>query len=307
MSWAEVYPWSTPAPGEPVLRCVEGQVRRAICEGALGAGSRLPSSRQLAGRLGVARATVVGAYEQLRAEGYVESRAGAGTFVAADLADLTLRRRPSPPVADPPSLAEGALDFGPVPPILGLSGEALFNTGRTRMDERALAAWRRAARAVARSLGPEHFGYSDPAGNPELRAEIAGYLRAARGVVCEPEQVVVTTGAQQAIDIATRVLVEPGAAVWVEDPGYAATTRALASWGADLRPIPVDASGLVVAEGLRTSPRARAAYVARRTSIRSASPSRWPGGPSCSPGPGRPAPGSSRTTTPPSSVTTGRR
>src|SRR5579859_73920 len=88
MSWAEIYPWTLPPPGAPVGRHVYGQVRDAIFSGALGAGARLPSSRDLAGRLGVARATVVGAYDQLVAEGYVESRRGAGAFVAADLSSV---------------------------------------------------------------------------------------------------------------------------------------------------------------------------------------------------------------------------
>ena len=85
MSWAEVYPWRTPDRATPVVRQIYGQVRSAILEGALGAGARLPSSRGLAARLGVARASVVSAYEQLAAEGYVETRPGAGAFVAADL------------------------------------------------------------------------------------------------------------------------------------------------------------------------------------------------------------------------------
>jgi GntR family transcriptional regulator / MocR family aminotransferase len=263
MSWAAVYPWRAPDRAGPVVRQIYGQVRGAILEGALGAGARLPSSRDLAGRLGVARASVVGAYEQLVAEGYVETRAGAGAFVAADLSGVQdVPVRPAlQDAAPPPALPERAAAVAEEPGSPPLPGDAPFNTGRTLMDQRALAAWGRATRRALRTLGPEHFGYAEVAGHPELRAAIADYLRAARGVVCEPSQVIVTAGAQQAIDIAARVLIQPGAPVWVEDPAYPTTIRALAAVGAALPPVPVDAEGLVVAEGVAQAPDARAAYV----------------------------------------------
>jgi GntR family transcriptional regulator/MocR family aminotransferase len=261
MSWADIYPWRAPDRAGPVVRQIYGQVRGAIAEGALGAGARLPSSRDLAGRLGVARASVVSAYEQLVAEGYVETKAGAGAFVAADLAGVQgAQAPPAPQDPSPPLLPERAViaEESPAPP---LPGDAPFNTGRTLMDARALAAWGRATRRALRTLGPEHFGYAEPAGHPDLRAAIADYLRAARGVVCAPSQVIVTSGAQQAIDIAARVLIGPGAAVWIEDPAYPTTVRALTAAGAVLKPIPVDGQGLVVAEGVARAPDARAAYV----------------------------------------------
>src|SRR5215472_4688559 len=191
MSWAEIYPWTAPDRRQPVTRQVYDQLRGAILTGALGAGARLPSSRDLAGRLGVARASVVTAFDQLLAEGYVEGRRGAGTFVAADLSAVidapdaladpaAAAPSPEPPAADP-------LD----PPITTLPGEAPFNTGRTRLDTRAAAAWARSARRALRTLGPEHFGYADPVGELALRVAIAEYLRAARGVRCGPEQVIV--------------------------------------------------------------------------------------------------------------------
>src|SRR5580698_7801022 len=111
MSWAEVYPWSAPERGGPVVRQVYDQVRGAIQAGALGAGARLPSSRDLADRLGVARATVVSAYEQLLAEGYAEGRRGAGTFVAADLSGvIDATEVVASPAAPAPELPERAQD-----------------------------------------------------------------------------------------------------------------------------------------------------------------------------------------------------
>ncbi|MGH6956071.1 MAG: PLP-dependent aminotransferase family protein [Caulobacteraceae bacterium] len=262
MSWAELYPWSAPRRDAPAMRQVYEQARQAILAGALAPGARLPSTRDLASRVGVARATVVSAYELLLAEGYAEARTGAGTFVAGDLSGLEgALAPPRAAVAPPPVLPDALRRLDAAPPILNLPGEALFNTGRTRMDKRALQGWRRAARRVAESLGPAHFGYAAPAGDPELREAIAQYLRAARGVVCEPSQVIVTAGAQQAIDIAARALISEGTEVWIEDPAYGASVRALKALGAKLVPTPVDGAGLVVSEGVKAAPGARVAYV----------------------------------------------
>lgn len=261
MSWAEIYPWTAPDRTGPVVRQVYDQVRGAILAGALGAGARLPSSRDLAGRLGVARASVVSAFDQLLAEGYVEGRRGAGTFVAADLSsviDSPQAAAPLAALAAPPKIAPAdALD----PPITTLPGEAPFNTGRTLLDARAAAAWGRSARRALRTLGAEHFGYGEPYGDPALRAAIADYLRAARGVRCAAEQVIVTSGAQHAVDIVARTLIARGEAVWVEDPGYPSTVHALRAAGAQLAHVPVDDEGLVVGEGLGSAARAKAAFV----------------------------------------------
>ncbi|WP_304175255.1 PLP-dependent aminotransferase family protein [Phenylobacterium aquaticum] len=260
MSWAEIYPWEPPAP--PVVRGVYGQVRAAILQGALAPGVRLPSSRDLAARLGVARASVVTAYEQLLAEGYAVGRPGSGTYVRADLSGvLDAPRGPTLVTAPPPGLPDKALAFGATPSPPPRPGARTFNTGRTLMDARAQAAWGRSARRAIRALSPEDFGYADPAGDAALRGAIVDYLRAARGVRCEPDQVIVTTGAQHAQDIIARVLLSAGDAVWVEDPGYPATLRILESAGTRLIPVPVDDEGLNVAEGVRVAADARAAFV----------------------------------------------
>ena len=136
-----------------------------------------------------------------------------------------------------------------------------FSNGRTLMDARALDAWSKSTRRALRTLDPVHFGYSDPAGEMPLRAAIADYLRAARGVVCEPEQVIVTSGAQQAVDLSARLLLKPRDPVWLEDPGYQPTWHALTATGADITAVPVDRSGLVVKAGIAAAPAARAAFV----------------------------------------------
>jgi GntR family transcriptional regulator/MocR family aminotransferase len=136
-----------------------------------------------------------------------------------------------------------------------------FNTGRTLIDARTAETWRSLTHAAVRRLGANDLGYTDPAGLAELRGSICDYLRAARSVRCDPEQIVITAGTQQAIDIAIRVLLAPGDEVWVEDPGYPLTHAQLLLAKARPHPFPVDAQGLVVDAGLRAAPRARAAFV----------------------------------------------
>ena len=136
-----------------------------------------------------------------------------------------------------------------------------FNTGRTLIDARTAETWRRLTHRAVRRLGANDLGYTDPAGLAELRTNICDYLRAARAVRCDPEQIVITAGTQQAIDIAIRVLLAPGDEVWVEDPGYPLTHAQLLLAKARPHPIPVDAHGLIVAAGMCAAPRARAVFV----------------------------------------------
>jgi GntR family transcriptional regulator/MocR family aminotransferase len=262
MSWAELYPWSAPETGRPVIRQVYDQVRGAIHAGALRPGGRLPSSRDLATRLGVARASVVAAYDQLLAEGYARGRTGSGTFVSDDLSGVLDLKAPNPtPSAPPPVLPQGARDLAAAAPLPPSLEPQTFSNGRTLMDARAQDAWSVSTRRALRNLGPAHFGYSEPAGEPRLRAAVADYLRAARGVVCDPDQVIITSGAQHAVDLAARLLLKAGDKVWLEDPGYPQTRHALTAGGAQDIAVPVDRSGLVVQAGIAAAPDARAVFV----------------------------------------------
>jgi GntR family transcriptional regulator / MocR family aminotransferase len=256
--WADLYAWQLDrASRTPLSRQIYMQVRSAVLSGALRVGARVPSSRAMASQLGVARASVVSAYEQLLAEGYVESRHGSGTFISGEVAGLTMRRRSAPRAikrAAVPTSARAFPDFE----RSALQGDARpFNTGRTLVDARTAETWRSLTHRAARRLGPNDLGYADPAGLGELRTNICDYLRVARAVRCEPDQIVITAGTQQAIDIAIRVLLAPGDEVWVEDPGYPLTHAQLLL--AKVRPhaIPVDIQGLIVDAGQRTAPRAR--------------------------------------------------
>jgi GntR family transcriptional regulator / MocR family aminotransferase len=259
--WADLYAWQLDrASRTPLTRQIYMQVRSAVMSGAFRPGTRMPSSRSMASKLGVARASVVLAYEHLLAERYVESRHGSGTFIASNLAGLVSRRRGTSRAMKRivPTSAQAFSDFERA----AVQSDARpFNTGRTLIDAHTAETWRSLTHRAVRRLGANDLGYTDPPGLIELRANICDYLRAARAVRCDPEQIVITAGTQQAIDIAIRVLLAPGDEVWVEDPGYPLTHAQLLLAKARPHPIPVDAQGLSVAAGLRTAPRARAAFV----------------------------------------------
>lgn len=260
MSWAEIYPWQAPEPGAPVIRQVYDQVRGAIHAGALKPGGRLPSSRDLAQRLGVARASVVAAYDQLLAEGYAEGRQGSGTYVSADLSAVLDVRAPAAPREPPPPPQRSTVGTALGLPTLQ-SARVPFSNGRTLMDARALDGWQKSTRRALRTLSVDHFGYSHPAGDIRFRTAVADYLRAARGVNAAPEQVIITSGAQQAVDLVLRVLLKRGDKVWLEDPGYPATWRAAETAGATPVPAPVDRAGLIVSDAIAAAPDARIAFL----------------------------------------------
>jgi GntR family transcriptional regulator/MocR family aminotransferase len=224
-----------------------------VLAGALTPGAKLPSSRAMSRRLKLARASVVAAYEQLLAEGYIEGRAGSGTYVSTDLAGLVARPGRLRAVRKARQIPGAAQAFAEFAQSTAQADVRPFNTGRTLVDARTADVWRKLTHRAARSLGPHDLGYSDPCGLIDLRRSICER--------CEPEQIVVTAGTQQAIDVAIRVLLAPGDEAWVEDPGYFMTHRQLMLAKVRVRPVPVDAQGIDIAAGLRAAPQARAAFV----------------------------------------------
>jgi GntR family transcriptional regulator/MocR family aminotransferase len=244
-------------------------LREAILTGRLAPGTRLPATRVLAGELGLARNTVVNAFEQLAAEGYLESRPGDGTYVSRALPDerLTVKpprrgaRRSAAPVQSQLSRQSQALAAA----RLGVWGEdgppCAFRPDLLALDHFPLGLWARLVSRNWRHSTTTLLGYGDPAGYRPLREAVASYLGAARGVRCTPEQIFITNGAQQGIDLAVRTLLDPGDKVWVENPGYRGVRGALIAAGAQLMPVLVDNEGLQVESGMATAPQARAVYV----------------------------------------------
>lgn len=261
-SWADLYAFELIRESDtPLFRQLYLQLRAAILSRRLRPGTKLPSTRELAAQLGVSRSAVVAAYEQLLAEGYTSGRHGSGTYISPDLpepieAGPQRRRSSAAPVT---SGATQMPPFGDFVDVTVQSDQRPFNLGRTLIDDRTLELWRKLSARTFRSLDASHFGYSDPRGTIELRKAICDYLQAARAVKCDPEQIVVTAGTQQAIDIVIRIL--PNREVWVEDPVYPLTRQALLAGGATVHPIPVDAQGIDVGRGIRSAPNASAVFV----------------------------------------------
>lgn len=248
-------------------QAVFDRLRQGILAGTLAPGARLPPSRHLAEELGVARQTVVIAYERLAAEGYVRARVGSGTFVATDLPDA------APPLAPVPACAGSALSrrgqgLAAIPSTAAQSvpGRAvaglLLAPGVPAPELFPAAAWASCAARVLRGMSAELTTYPAPQGLAALRRQIAAHLAASRGLMADPARIMVTAGTQQALRIAAELLLDPGDAAWVEDPGYVAGRGALLAAGARLVAVPSDAEGLDVAAGVRLAPGARLALVA---------------------------------------------
>ncbi len=230
-------------PQRGLARQLYQALRERILDGRLQRRTRLPASRDLANLLGISRNTVTRAFDQLYAEGYIEGRIGAGTYVA----ELSTTTRPAPaqPLASTQHPALELLQRHHLnPPVSG--APRAFRVGVPAFDLFPFETWARLSARFWRKPSPARLGYGDPAGDWQLRELIAAYLRNSRGLHCDPAQIVVTSGAQQAISLCAQLLVTPGARVAVENPGYRAAGHALAIAGAQLCGVAVDAEGLDV-------------------------------------------------------------
>ncbi len=245
-------------PARGLSRQLYQALRERILDGRLGGRTRLPASRDLAGLLGVSRNTVSRAFDQLYAEGYIEGRVGAGTFVA-DLREPSPRSAAdsTPGPAHGPALrllAEHRLNPRPAGP------PRAFRVGVPAFDLFPFETWARLSARFWRRPPPEALGYGDPAGDWRLRELVAAYLRSSRGLTCTPEQVLITCGSQQAISLCAQLLLQAGERVAIENPGYRAAGHAFAVAGARLCGVPVDDEGLDTA-ALQALGTCRLAYV----------------------------------------------
>ena len=252
------------APDQTRQSAVFDHLRHSILSGALPGGGRLPPSRSLAQELGVARQTVVLAYERLAAEGYVRGRTGSGTYVATDLPDQAPAPASTPLVSAVALSARGAR-LAQIPATASARDPAsglLLAGGLPAPDLFPIKAWARCASRALKPLSGEFSSYPPPQGLLVLREQIAAHLAATRGLIADPGCIVVTGGTQQALRTAADLLVDPGDSVWVEDPGYIAGRGALLAAGAMIVPVPSDSDGLDVTAGMRIAPHARLALVA---------------------------------------------
>ena len=218
------------------------QLRDAVLDGRLRRDEALPSSRELAEQLSVSRNTVTTAYERLVAEGYLTARGGAGTFVNA----LPLAEPARPQSSSGPLTPRAMWSSMPVPPDYFDAPEFDFRVGAPDARLFPYAAWRR---LLTNQLRPSAVGTGmpvEPAGHVGLRTLIARHLRTARTVEAHPQDVLVTSGVQQALDLIGRVLLEPGATAAIEKPGYAPPKLVWEALGARVIGVPVDEQGLIV-------------------------------------------------------------
>lgn len=247
------------------------EMREAILCGRLSAGSRIPSTRALAQSLGISRTTVTECYEDLISEGYLYGRIGAGTFVCDQLPEHLLRAAPSKSVATTKSVPRAVRlsAYGKrvaavtVDNDLDSKARINFKHWRPAFDHLPLRLWRRLMARHARAGESRNFDYSDDVrGYKRLREAIAKYIATSRAVRCDASQVFICAGAQRAMDLITRVLVDPDDEIAFEDPGYLGARNIFTAQGAKLLTVPVDESGINVRQlRKKSSVKTRFVYV----------------------------------------------
>lgn len=237
-------------------------LREAVQKGDLHSGDPLPSSRELAQTLGIARGTIIEAYDQLIAEGVLEARSRQGTFVSHAL-KCSSPQTASTHQIDAEFLTDAARTYAEIfkefKPLAHRPFAISVPTGRTQPSD----VWRKFGnRFRARGVAAPS-GYDDPQGVYALRSAIAGYVRRSRSVQCEPEQIVITSGIQQALYLCSQILFTNHDSVWIEDPAYRGTTAILENslHNLQITRVPVDEEGIQVQKGIELAPHARAAFV----------------------------------------------
>ncbi len=229
-------------------------IRQLILAAVLAPGQRLPSSRQLAADLTVARNTVIDAYAQLCDEGYVESRVGAGSFVAATLPETRLHALPGGAASSSPAPADHSMQTLSRRARKVLAETSILDSGVFAPCEPDVAQfpfqlWQRLLSKAWRQVRAGDARYAAPGGHPALRAAIAEHVQLARQVRCTARQVVIVNGAQQGLAMCAMLLADAGERAWVEDPGYPGARRVLRAADMELVPVAVDAEGLAPQPG----------------------------------------------------------
>jgi GntR family transcriptional regulator/MocR family aminotransferase len=252
---------------KPLYRQLYDGIRAGILERRLHPGQQVPSSRTLATELGLSRIPILSAYAQLAAEGYFETRSGSGTYVSTSLPDQFTSSKYDGSGASrtarsgPRNVSRRAAAlprFNPAPWVFGWGA---FSVGQLALDHFPFRIWSSLLIRHSRKVRVCSLRYSDPAGSLEFRTTIATYLRTARAVNCEPEQILVVSGSQQALEISARALLNPGDRVWMEEPGYVLARQVLQMAGCEIVPVPVDEQGMVVSDGIKRCRKARVAFV----------------------------------------------
>jgi GntR family transcriptional regulator/MocR family aminotransferase len=252
----------------PLHRQLYDGIRRAILSGQLPPGTQLHATRALAADLGLSRTTVMTAFDQLLAEGYIEGRHGSGTYVSRLLPEELLQaeskgRTPPSGTGTHPRLSNRGQVLASTFSTFAQLGHRPrpFELGSPALDEFPVETWSRLVARRCRTSLPELLGREESSGYRPLREAIAAYVGTARAVRCSAEQVIVVAGSNRAIDLVVRVLLNPGDQAWAEDPCYPQARAALLGAGGQVVPVPINEEGLDVDAGLARCPHARLAYV----------------------------------------------
>jgi len=256
----------------PLYRQIYEAIRRAILSGKLRPTAPLPATRLLSRELGVSRMTVVNAYDQLFAEGYLEAKTGAGTFVAAHLPEEFLQTSSFERGEQQGSSLTRKVKFSAYGKNLAQNSDSIlrhhgksslvpFEHGVPGTGEFPFDVWAKIAQRWQKKPPPSILSYGDSVGFGPLREAIAAHLASARGVLCETEQIIITNGTQQALDLIGRIFLSKTDDVYLEDPGYYGARDIFAATGARLVPVPIDGEGFDLQTARKLSRRARLAYV----------------------------------------------
>ncbi|PXF29551.1 DNA-binding protein [Pokkaliibacter plantistimulans] len=235
----------------PLYRQVYERIRDAISDGTLKPGDRIPSARALAKEQGVARGTIEEAYGLLNAEGYIQSRGQAGTFIAQVLKPAAV----STPATPPATQLFSEDNWSRPPEIMP------FQLGVPALDAFPRKIWARLGARYLRSIQPMELVYPAAEGLQSLRTALAAYLQVARGIQCTAANIFITSGYINSLQLVLQTLLSAGDQVWVENPGYPPSRGVLRSTGLQIAPVAVDEEGLNVAQGLQQAAHARAAIV----------------------------------------------
>jgi len=254
--------WTAMRAAEPIQalnRALYDCLRQAILDGSLPAGARLPASRELAQELAVSRNSVTHAYDQLLAEGYLRALTGSGTFVAEVLPEQVLwSRRNDGGASQPPAASFARLSRRGRGLVEGAQASHVqwgaFMPGVPDVRQFPHRRFEQIAARLRRNAPPEWFSYAAGGGHGPLREALALHLRQVRSVDCEPDQILVTEGVHQAVDLASRVLADAGERAWMEEPGYWGIRSVLAMNGLQVEGVPVDAEGLALTKRGQAQP-----------------------------------------------------
>ncbi len=256
----------------PLYRQIYEAIRRAILNGEFYSTMPLPATRLLAKQLSISRMTVINAYDQLLAEGYLVSRAGAGTFVAAHLPEEFLQTpgvknqkhqdRTLPRQIKVSEYGKNLSKNGTI--FLRHHGATVFQPFQNSLpaiDKFPFDVWARVAQKRQKNPSASLLCYGEPTGFRPLREAVAAYLASARGVRCTTEQVIITNGTQQALDLIGRIFLEKKAEVWIEDPCYLGARNIFGATGANIVPVPIDDEGFNLEKARKKSKNARLVYI----------------------------------------------